>query len=233
MEYLDNCYETRHGAAEVLTTHRHHRAYAALVVAGAYEEVSPDGSIQCVPGTIVLHPAFHAHGNYFGHCGARVMNVLLPDSWGIDSTRVWHAVDLRAAREVFEHSSHCLPELLATTQIERPKSLPAWQQAYLTALRGSDEAITAIAARVGISTAHASRALFKSHGMSPQRLRLEWRWRRAMSLLAGHQSLVDIATEAGFADQSHLTRTIRACTGLSPTALRNKIKYVQDATSIQ
>jgi AraC family transcriptional regulator len=233
MKYRDNCYETRHRAAEVLDTHRHRRAYAALVVDGAYEEVSPDGSIQCVPGTIVLHPVFHAHGNCFGYRGARVMNVLMPDRWGIDSTHVWHTADLRAALEVFKYTPEFLPELLATTEVEQPKLLPAWQEAYLTALRSSDEAITALAARIGVSAAHASRAVFKSHGMSPQRLRLEWRWRRAMSLLAGHQSLVDIAMEAGFADQSHLTRTIRACTGLSPTALLNKIKCVQDGTPDQ
>jgi AraC-like DNA-binding protein len=231
MKERKSFYETRHRAFDILATHRHRSAYAALVVDGAYEEVSPDGSIQCATGTVVLHPAFHAHGNYFGHRGAHVMNVLIPNGWRIDRTYARRAPDLRAARDVFARNPTSLLEWFATLEIERPKLLPAWQQQYVSALSGSDDAIIEIAARSGVSAAHASRAVLKSHGMSPQRLRLELRWRRAMSLLPGSRSLAEIAMETGFADQSHLTRTIRVCTGLSPTALRQEIKCVQDSMS--
>jgi AraC family transcriptional regulator len=233
MKSHKDLYETRHSSNDLLATHRHRRAYAALVIDGNYVEVGPDGSIDCAPGTLLLHPAFHTHGNYFGNRGARVVNVLMPDNFDVNHARIWRLDDLREAREMFERCHSCLPALLALAKTERPRTLPTWQQEYLRALRHSDEPITAIAARIGVSASHASRAVFMSHGMSPQRLRLEWRWRQAMSLLMTNQSLVDIATQTGFADQSHLTRTIRACTGHSPTALRSHIKYVQDFASIE
>jgi transcriptional regulator GlxA family with amidase domain len=41
--------------------------------------------------------------------------------------------------------------------------------------------------------------------------------------------LADIAATSGFADQAHLTRTLRAATGAPPSRLRQQIKSVQDA----
>ena len=59
-------FETRHDASDVLRTHRHGGAYAALVLDGSHVEASADGPIECTPGTLVLHPRWHAHGNRFG-----------------------------------------------------------------------------------------------------------------------------------------------------------------------
>ena len=80
-----------------------------------------------------------------------------------------------------------------------------------------------------MSLAHASRTFVKSHGMAPQLLRRELRCRRALRLLVEGWPLVQIATMSGFADQAHLTRTLRAATGAPPSRLRRKIKSVQDA----
>jgi transcriptional regulator GlxA family with amidase domain len=65
--------------------------------------------------------------------------------------------------------------------------------------------------------------------MSPQALRRESHWRRALELLPGDLPLVEIALRAGFSDQCHLTRISRAFTGFAPGALRQRIKCVQDA----
>ena len=58
--------------------------------------------------------------------------------------------------------------------------------------------------------AHASRAFLRSHGMPPQLLRRELRCRRALALLAGDAPMAEVAAPAGFSDQSHLNRTLRA-----------------------
>jgi AraC-like DNA-binding protein len=42
--------------------------------------------------------------------------------------------------------------------------------------------------------------------------------------LAGSAALVDIATAAGFADQSHMTRELRRLLGISPAAYRRALR---------
>ena len=72
------------------------------------------------------------------------------------------------------------------------------------------------------------RDLGASHGMSPRALCREARRRRALGLLHGDATLAGIAAQAGFADQSHFSRTCRLQAGTTPTALRRQIKCVQD-----
>jgi AraC family transcriptional regulator len=221
-------YETRHRRNDALPTHRHREAYAALVIDGSYVESSIDGSVECVPGSLVIHPAFHAHGDRFGGAGARVVNVVLDvTDWG-DTARALCVADLREARRVLQRHPDRLADVL-----EIATSVPflphlCWHGEFLAALRDSDEPIGQICARVGVSAAHASRDLLRRYGMSPQALRRESRWRKAMRLLATQETLADIAAECGFADQSHLARTFRAVTGHPPSRLLRHIKYVQD-----
>jgi AraC family transcriptional regulator len=125
---------------------------------------------------------------------------------------------------------HRLGELLAAcTQSAPSPALPEWEADFLHELQCSEASLDAIARRAGVSAAHASRTLARTHGMSPQMLRRELRWRHAFELLACEHSLAEVAALAGFADQSHLTRTARAITGLTPSQLRRQIKSVQDA----
>jgi AraC family transcriptional regulator len=222
-------YETHHASHDRLATHRHHSAYAALVIEGSYVETCSDDPVKCTPGSLLLHPAFHAHGNRFGGCKARVLNLSLAHELDWNQQRVLHVADLRSARHIFAHDSENLPSLLAEASTGEMPKLPDWHEAFVAALNEGEEWIGGIAVRVEVSMAHASRAIFKSHGMSPQALRREVRWRRALKLLSGPDSLANIAAQTGFADQSHFTRTTRAFTGMSPATLRQQIKCVQDS----
>lgn len=223
------CYETRHGRDDTLALHRHADAYAALVLDGSHVEVSVDGARECTPGTLVLHPRFHAHGNRFGSSGARVINLALPMN-AHDESRVLRVPDLRETRRCFEHGDPVALQALlaeATPAPERDDD-DSWRAAFLAALRDGDAPIAAIARRIGVSAAYASRALRRSHGMGPQALRRELRFRRALMLFNGGDCLADVAQQAGFADQSHMTRTVRAHSGLTPSQLRGQVKCVQD-----
>jgi AraC-like DNA-binding protein len=106
-----------------------------------------------------------------------------------------------------------------------------WHKAFLKALSDSDESVGSIARQLGVSAAHASRDLQTSFGIPPQALRRELRWRRSLELLSTTASLRDIAAACGFADQSHLTRVVRAHSGLTPARLREHIKSVQDTAA--
>lgn len=222
------CFLTDHARDDVLPTHRHVGAYAALVLRGGYVEASADGPLACEPGTLVLHPAYHAHGDRFGGHGAQVINLALPDELAPQHVQGFRVARLDVAQRLFEHGACALPELLADAQPVATAPGRDWQDAFVQALADGNTSIAAIAHHFGVSHAHASRALRTSHGMSPQQLRRELRWRRALGLLHGDAALADIALDMGFADQSHFNRTVRAFTGLTPTGLRRRIKCVQD-----
>ncbi|WP_454832330.1 helix-turn-helix domain-containing protein [Pseudoxanthomonas wuyuanensis] len=222
-------YETRHGACDLLDTHRHDDAYAALVVDGSHIEVSPDGPIECVPGMLLLHPRWHTHGNRFGRHGARVVNLALAPGLTGDDLRVLRVADVKEALAVFARAPHRLDELVSTGMPAERLALPAWQTALLHELEHGDGDISMLARRAGVSLAHVSRSFRKSHGMPPQQLRRELRCRRALRLLDSGRGLADIAALSGFADQAHLSRTLRAATGATPSQLRRQVKCVQDA----
>ncbi|MDR0184143.1 AraC family transcriptional regulator [Lysobacter arvi] len=222
-------FETRHDACDVLRTHRHAGAYAALVIDGNHVEASADGPVECRPGTLVLHPRWHAHGNRFGRLGAKVANLDLDDGLAGDALRVLHVHDAKEALAVFARAPHRLRELIAACSPAPTPTLQPWQHAFLRELDDGGHDIAALARLAGVSLAHASRTFVKSHGMPPQLLRRELRCRRALRLLAAGMPLADIASASGFADQAHLTRVLRAATGAPPSRLRRQIKSVQDA----
>lgn len=82
-------------------------------------------------------------------------------------------------------------------------------------------AIHGAATACGLSRSHFSRAFKVSTGLSPTHWRMEQRVRRAQALLEyPDRSLVDIAAECGFADQSHFTNVFSRFRRQSPGAWR-------------
>lgn len=225
--HAPSCYETRHRGGDALATHRHRQAYAALVVHGAHWETSIDGPVLCEPGTLLLHPRFHAHGNRFLPGGAQVMNIALGAA--APDRAMAYRVDPRIALGLLRsgHAGDLMAYAAASEPVER-EAEDGWQAEMLRELRGSDAPVARIAARLGVSAAHASRALTRRYGMGPRALRRELRWRHALTLLHGGAPLVEVAALAGFADQSHFNRVARDCSGATPLQLRRQIKFIQD-----
>ena len=85
--------------------------------------------------------------------------------------------------------------------------------------------VSALSAVVGLSRSYFSHAFRRSVGWTPHahvvRLRLE----RAMLLMAHTEtSLTEVALAAGFADQSHFSRSFRRLTGVTPADWRKAHK---------
>jgi len=228
-------YETRHDAGDTLRTHRHDGAYAALVLDGSYVEASADGPVECTPGTLVLHPRWHAHGNRFGRNGAKVINLdlgeVFPVGAGGLALRVLRVANLVEASAVFARAHHHLDDLLRACVRADAPALHDWQPAFLHELQHGDLPVSVLARRAGVSLAHASRSFLRSHGMPPQLLRRELRCRQALAMLGGDAALAEVAAASGFSDQSHLNRTLRLATGATPRQLRHQIKCVQDRSA--
>ncbi|RFU83114.1 AraC family transcriptional regulator [Streptomyces triticagri] len=78
-----------------------------------------------------------------------------------------------------------------------------------------------LAAVAGVSESHFTRVFRASTGESPHRYVMQRRLEHARrELLGSSRSIADIAVESGFADQSHLTRTMRRYEGATPRMLR-------------
>ncbi|MFE7191136.1 helix-turn-helix transcriptional regulator [Kitasatospora sp. NPDC057541] len=78
-----------------------------------------------------------------------------------------------------------------------------------------------LAALLRVSPYRLSRLFSREMGVPLTRYRNRVRVTRAMDRLAeGAPALADLAAQLGFADQAHLTRTIREHVGHTPTALR-------------
>ena len=84
--------------------------------------------------------------------------------------------------------------------------------------------VTQLAADAGVHRVHLARAFREHYGVSVSRYARRVRVQSALRLLA-HASipLSRVALEAGFSDQSHLTRAMRDAVGSTPAAIRSML----------
>jgi AraC-like DNA-binding protein len=171
-------------------------------------------------GDVLLHEAFEAHSDRFGSRPTRILNINLRPGTRFSRGKVTDVdkiarlaeSDLGEAREVLlvemrqgdREGSRDWPDLLAHA---------LWTN---SALRISDWA-----EEHGLAPETVSRGFRRAFGTTPARFRSSVRARKAWRLLAdGTDSLSDVAQIAGFADQAHMTRSIVALTGVTPTVWR-------------
>ena len=87
-----------------------------------------------------------------------------------------------------------------------------------------DLSVVEMAAHAGLSPFHFIR-VFKRHiGLSPHTYLIQVRVRRARQMLNRGSSIAQCALEAGFADQSHLTRHFKRVLGITPGQYRNSVQ---------
>jgi transcriptional regulator GlxA family with amidase domain len=92
---------------------------------------------------------------------------------------------------------------------------------YITSHLEDSISIQAMAAIVGLSMYHFSRAFKQSEGVTPHRFLMQCRVKRAQELLAGTDlPLSEIALATGFSDQSHCARRVREFVGVTPSRYR-------------
>ena len=91
---------------------------------------------------------------------------------------------------------------------------------YLHANLDQPLRVADLARRCGLSTRQLDRRMKKVFQLSGKHYLLKTRIEAAIRMLAGSQSISEIAHLAGFFDQSALSRQFRSLTGLSPTQYR-------------
>lgn len=204
-------------AGACLPMHRHADAYAALVLDGSYDEFSFDGRFSCRAGDVVLHPRTHAHGNAFPERSARVVSIPLPaelaDARGFG---VFAASDLDAILHLAEEDPTRAGLALIEDSGDRAALAPPdWVTAFVADILGG-HSVAATARKFRMSPEHASRTCRAWFGLPPMALRRESRIRAAIAALRDGVCASEAAQIAGFADQPHMTRVLRAQTGQTP-----------------
>ncbi len=84
---------------------------------------------------------------------------------------------------------------------------------------GDDGGVAGVARALGLSERQLERRFRARVGVSPKRYARLRRFERAMALLDGPATLTEVAYAAGYYDQSHFIREVRAFAGRAPGAL--------------
>jgi AraC-like DNA-binding protein len=97
-------------------------------------------------------------------------------------------------------------------------------------LARGDTSVTRLSSELAVSERQLRRRFDAAVGYGPKMLHRVLRFRRVLADLPGAATkgdLAGLAIEAGFADQSHLTREMTSLTGLSPAALAKTLRPSQ------
>lgn len=210
----------RRDSRAYIPRHRHERAYAAVVLAGSYEESGSRGRFRVRAGDVLLHDAFDAHLDRFEGSGARIFSLEI-EACPADAS-IAHVCDadsvVRAAeRDVVEAGVLLLAEIRRQPPVhyDWPDILaddllndPAWR-------------LDEWARKRSLAPSSVSRGFRKVFGVTPAAFRLGARARHAFRMITGSgQSFAAVAATTGFADQAHMSRAIRALTGAPPGSWR-------------
>lgn len=239
--------EKRHVSGEVLPRHRHEHPYLSFVFSGGYRERSNGETTPCGPGTLIVHPSGEPHEDLFGDRPSRLL-VVEPaaDALGDHGRKAFdrRAVlsgpvvrrligtirkeldrddelsDLAVRGALLELAAEVLRTSSPSGDSIRP---PAWlREARRIVLQRFREGLQlgALAEEIGVHPSHLAREFRRHFGTSVGELVRSARIEHALARIGSGVSLADLATECGFADQSHFSRCFANVVGTTPGVYR-------------
>jgi len=241
---------TAYAPRQRIPPHLHEAAYLCLALTGSFRERSERGERDVVAGSVVLHRAGDTHDDLFGAEPASCLNVSFAPTWA-GRAGAWlagegpahyappPAVGALARRLAVEFDRHdeaselalegLTLELLAFFARAEPRVVrlpPHWLPSTVERLRQEERvSLAELASEARVHPATLARTFRRFHGCSLGEYRRRWRIERALAALrASDAPLAEIAARCGFADQSHLTRALRAAVGLPPAAYRRTVR---------
>ena len=207
--------------ASALDRHIHAEAYAALVLSGGYEEAGDHGRFRVKACDVVFHEQFEAHLNRFSETGAMVLNLRLPVGCSYPSG-IARVADPDSVVRMAERSCREAVDLLFSVAVSDMPQPSDWPDELATALiQNPSLKLSQWGEKNGIAPWTVSRGFASVFGVSPEAFRARIRARHALRCIRDTQSpLASIAVELGFADQSHMTRSVKQLTGVGPQEWR-------------
>lgn len=202
--------------------HRHRSAYLTISKSAGYCELAIDGQIRVTPGTVIVHPRFHLHSDQVEDRGT-VWNIEIDphdaQHWGAFRSA---AIERLAQMDRAPEAEEILDAISDADPLESYRP-PDWLKDFVDLkISQFDEA------QSEFSREYAHRRFKRHFGMAPGQYRRERQLQCAVSLIESGHALAGVAAEAGFTDQSHMTRVMKRALGLTPGALRSKVTPVQE-----
>jgi AraC family transcriptional regulator len=239
--------ETRHPARTRMPRHCHESAQFCLIRRGTFQQEYRGRQRSCAPDTLVFNPIHEMHAEQTGAEEVWSFIIEIAPDWARGLAGTVSALDqpfdcqggpamslaLRAFDE-FQHFDASSPlivegltlELLGVCdrQAKGEAVVPRWLRHVNERLRArcaESWSLRDIATEAGVHPGYLATAFRRHYGCTIGEFVRQERVARACRDLAGSDvPLADIASQAGFADQSHFTRTFKRQTGLTPAAYR-------------
>lgn len=247
---------TRHGHGLRTPEHSHPWGCIHYVLDGVYREVVGGASRALGAGEVLFKPPGERHWNDLGDAGSWSLRLEVSSGWeaaeGLPGRSVVvddPAVGVLAERLVLVSSfedrfSSIDAEALALELIDRigGRARSADRRRSAMLVRRCCDLIEELdpealglgeAARLlDVHRSHLARVFRQETGCTLGHYQRSRRLRRALQRLrsGGGDGLADLAADAGYADQSHLTRSVKEAAGLPPSALRS-LWHRGDSTS--
>ena len=216
--------------------HSHPTPTVALVLSGTVHEVVGGNEVCAGPGSISIKPPEVRHSDVYGRNGALILSVAVQDPchWTAAAPSPewsWHPslssgeyIELLASFGTSDRLCDVTFELLArTTRAPVREGIPPrWLRLVREQLaEHPDLSLSVVAADAEVHPVYLARAFRGWYGTSPSAFRLAQRTSAAIdAALWSGRAASEVAQDVGFADQSHMARTIRAVTGHSLSQLR-------------
>lgn len=241
--------ETLHAPYSKILPHAHEAASICLTLTGQGLEFIDGARVVAQPGCVIMRAPKLKHSNQYGAVPHRSFMIEVEEKWLETCRHFWQVFEgyrhfpggpvptaaLRIYREsrikdsvapviveglMLEMLGHASRSLLKT-----PVRLPGWLTQARDLLHGrfnDSISLVEIANIVGVHPTHLARS-FKKHyrttvGEYVRRLRLDWATRQ---LSETEDSIADIASAAGFYDQSHFSHLFKQHTGFTPAEFRS------------
>jgi AraC family transcriptional regulator len=240
--------ETLHAPASRIPAHAHEPASICLTLSGHALEIIDGVRVNVQPGGVIMRAPKIIHSNQYGDVPHRGFMIELEEKW-LQTCRHFlrlfeghryfpdgpvPALALRICREsrIKDSVAPIMVEALmlemlghaSRSLVKPPVRLPPWLTQARDLLHGrfNDSLnLIEIANIVGVHPTHLARS-FKKHyrttvGEYLRRLRLDW---ATLQLSETEASIAEIASAAGFYDQSHFSHLFKQHTGFTPAEFR-------------
>jgi AraC-like DNA-binding protein len=204
-----------------LERHVHIVPYAALVISGSYEEAGDNGRFLVNAGNVLFHDAFEGHLNRFGSNGATILN--LPVHPECSVKRGLRRVDDpdRVIRLAEKNWQDAVEFLLSVATVVEPQPNDWPEELAITLSQSPSLKLSKWAEEKALRPWAVSRGFYQVFGISPESYRGRVRARLALRLIQQTEMpMTAVATELGFSDQAHMSRSIKRLTGFPPQAWR-------------
>jgi len=237
-------HEGTFAADQVIDPHVHDVPVISLILRGAGTETVSEGARELAPQDLILTPAYALHAYRFRE-GGRWLNMQFSDSWlervtdghpilskksQVIQSRAAAAWATRVRTEVQQHDSASVLAIdgammlmmaeITRTQIDGARMPPRWLRSVEEALSVSvaePPSVEELSKIAGVHPTHLLRTFRRYHGTTIANFVRKQRIERARAAVAeGKRPLAMIALDAGFADQSHVTRVFRQAFGETP-----------------